>query len=189
MALIGQLVPEPMADIMHVAAIQLEISHGSQEVGVLILGLYGNLAPGSVQELLDFISDNGLTTLTSTTNANMVGRIMAPVTLKQGGVIDSIVPGLYVSLGVPSQTYANAGSQGMAKVDGFVPQPQLSPLQVSQDTSNVHLHLVAGLLSVPNKGLGYSSSTFSFDGDDVDDETYASSFLIMASLVPALDDN
>jgi len=73
-------------------------------------------------------------------------------------------------------------------VDGFVPQPWPSPLQVSQDTSNVHLHSVAGLLSVPNKGLGYSSGTFAFDGDN--DEVYhASSFLITAGSVPALDAN
>jgi len=117
----------------------------------------------------------------------MVGRITAPVTLKRGGVIDSIVPGLYVSLGVLSQTYAYARSRGMAKVDGFVPQPRPSPLQVSQDTSNVRSHSVAGLLSVPSKCLGYSSGTFAFDGDD--DEAYASSFLITASSVPSLEAN
>jgi len=34
-ALVGQPVPEPVADITHVAAIQLEIGRGGQEVGVL----------------------------------------------------------------------------------------------------------------------------------------------------------
>ena len=50
-----------------------------------------------------------------------------------------------------------------------------------------HLHSVAGLLSVPDKGREYSSSAFPFHGDD--DEAYANSFLVMVGLVPSLDAN
>jgi len=50
---IGQPIPEPVANITHVSAIQLEIGCSGQEVGALNLGWYGNVALGSVQEFLD----------------------------------------------------------------------------------------------------------------------------------------
>ncbi len=88
----GQPVPTPASDITHVAALQIEIGRG--EVGILRLGLYGNDAPASVQQFLGFLSGEGFSV---PSNNDPIGSVTAPVSLKRGGVIDSIVPGITVS--------------------------------------------------------------------------------------------
>jgi len=54
----------------------------SRSGGYIKIGIVWQCGTWQCQEFLDFMLDNGLTTLTSTTNANMVGRITTPVKLK-----------------------------------------------------------------------------------------------------------
>ena len=176
--LVGKPVPDPGdLDITLVAAIQIEIGRG--EVGLLRLGFYGKEAPGSVDELLRFLTEPGLETKPQ--NANSMGTLSVPVSLQRGGVVSSITPGLAVDFGVPSQLYAYARSRGVAKVDGFVPQDRPDPTFVAEDQPGLS-HSVAGLVSVPRKGLGYGGTGFE-DADGAFEET----FLITAGSATSLD--
>lgn len=175
----GQPVPTSLvSDITHVAAIQIEIGRG--EVGVLRLGLYGKDAPASVQQLLDFLSAQGFSV--SNNSNNGVGTVTAPVSLRRGGVVDSIVPGVTISFGVPSQSVAYARARNLARIDNFVPQNRADPTVVAADAETIRPHNVAGLVSVPRKGLGYGGTGF-----EQVDEAYESTFLITAGPVPSLD--
>ena len=176
---VGQPVPEPVSDITHVAAIELEIGRG--EVGVLRMGFYGNEAPAGVQEMLDFLSV-GITTTTKNAE-NVLGTAQAPVALRRGGIVNSITPGLTVDFGVPSQAYAYARSRGMSKAGDFLPQTRPDSSLMTQDKS-ARSHSCAGLVSIPKKGLGYGGSGF-----EQDDEAFESTFLVTAGSVPALDKN
>jgi hypothetical protein len=174
---VGQVVPLPASDITHVAAIKIEIGRG--EVGVLRLGFYGNEAPVSVKQMIDFLS-KGL--LTSTMEAReTIGMATAPVALSRGGIVDTISPGLTVDFGVRSQSNAYARSRGLSKAGSFMAQTRPMPLLVGQDRA-ARSHNCAGLVSIPAKGLGYGGSGF-----ETEDEAFESSFLITAASVPALD--
>lgn len=187
--LVGKPVPQPppgqeRPQITHVAFIEVAI--GRDEVGVLKLGLYGQDAPASVDQLISFLSASGLSTIDPNED-QLFGKILSPVSLARGGVVDLIVPGLTVDLGVPSQAYAYARSKGLSKAgDSFVAQPRPKvnaggKAPISADKFP-RAHDAAGLLSVPAKGLGYGGSGF-----EPDDEAYESSFLITASAVPSFD--
>ena len=175
--IVGQAVPKPAGDITHVAAIQVEIGRG--EMGVLRFGFYGNEAPGSVQQMLDFLSQG----IESTKDRdNSLGRMSVPVALGRGGVVTLISPGLTVEFGVPSQANAYARSRGMSKAgEGFLPQSRPKPTLVAQDRT-ARSHTCAGLVSIPAKGVGNGGSGF-----EQDDEAFASGFLVTEGSVPALD--
>jgi cyclophilin family peptidyl-prolyl cis-trans isomerase len=175
----GQPVPTPASDITYVAALQIEIGRG--EVGILRLGLYGDDAPASVQQFLEFLSSEGF----SVPSINdPIGSVTAPVSLKRGGVIDSIVPGITVSFGVPSQSVAYGRSRNLSRIDNFVPQNRADSTVVANDAETIRPHNVAGLVSVPRKGLGHGGTGF-----EQVDEAYESTFLITAGPVPSLDRN
>jgi len=177
--IVGKAVPNPSGSaITHVATIQLDV--GRDETGLLKIGLYGDDCPGSVAQFLDLLSPTGFTTLTST--ENLMGTQTSPVSLASGGVVDAVTPSLLVDFGVPSQANAYGRSRGIARIpDSFVPLPKPSPKFVAND-SVVRPHDVAGLVSVPGKGIGYGGSGF-----ESDDEAFESSFLITADAAPALD--
>lgn len=165
----------------HVAAIQIEVGRG--EVGVLKLGLYGNEAPALVQQLVGFLSEDGLVTANSNAaSQKTIGGVQVPVSLATGGAVTGIVPSTTIELGVPSQANAYAKSRGKSKAgDGFVPQPR----PVSLDSSQVMVvrpHDSAGLVSVPAQGLGYGGTGF-----ESDDEAFESAVVITDNAVPAFD--
>ena len=175
--LVGKPVPDNLAQITH--AVVLRIDVGREESGILKLGLYGKDCPGSVQQLVEFLSD-GLVTM-SPNDSDRLGATQVPLSLSRGGVVSDIVPGLTVDFGVLSQANAYARSRGMSKAGDFVPQPRPKPNAVAQD-GTIRQHDAAGLVSVPVKGLGYGGTGF-----EQDDEAFESSFLITNDKVPALD--
>jgi len=92
-----------------------------------------------------------------------------PVSLVYG----CICLGQGIKFGVPSQNKAYAKSRGLGKAgDNFLPQSR--PLS-SQKELSARTHTAAGLISVPNKRIGYRN------GNGPIDEKYANAFLITAS--------
>jgi len=174
--LVGKPLPTNLAQITHVAVMRIDV--GRDESGILKLGLYGKECPGSVQQLVDFLSD-GLVTMKRKDES--LGMTQVPVSLLRGGIVSDIVPGLTVDFGVLSQANAYARSRGMSKAGDFVPQPRPQPDVVEQDKS-IRPHDAAGLVSLPVKGLGRGGTGF-----ENDDEAYESSFLITNDKVPSLD--
>jgi hypothetical protein len=164
----------------HVAAIEVEV--GRNEVGVLKIGFYGNESPGAVQQLVDFLSESGF--VSTVTSSSFIGMSQPAVSLRQGGIVTNIAPNKAIEFGVPLQSVAYAKSLGRSKVaDTFVPQPR--PKNVSYQelfVKNVRPHDCAGLISIPEKGLGYGGTGF-----ESDDECFESAFLITASSIPTLD--
>ena len=172
-------VPEAVK-IRSVAAIQIEI--GRDEAGVLKLGFYDTGgkedAMAAVDQMMRFLSDEGLTASRST--QNQIGVVGDGVSLTKGGLVTGIAPRQEIELGVPSQANAYARSRGRAKAgEDFVPQPRPSALPF--DTL-IRPHDQAGLVSIPEKGLGYGGTGF-----ESNDECFESSFLITADAVPAFD--
>jgi Cyclophilin type peptidyl-prolyl cis-trans isomerase/CLD len=188
-ALVGQAVPslkpgnsDKELRITHVVAMRIQV--GREESGILRMGLYGDDAPVSVDQLLEVLSLQGLTTLSREDRQKeySIGSITEPVSLLRGGVITTIVPRSLVELGVPSQSYAYARSRGLSKVGSdFLPQPR-SPKELTSSDGIARLHDCAGLVSVPKQGIGYGGSGF-----ESDDEAYASAFSITSASLPSLD--
>jgi hypothetical protein len=164
----------------HVAAVEVEV--GRNEVGVLKIGFYGNESPGAVQQLVDFLSESGF--VSTVTSSSFIGMSQPAVSLRRGGIVTNIAPNKAIEFGVPLQSVAYAKSLGRSKVaDTFVPQPR--PKNVSYQelfVKNVRPHDCAGLISIPEKGLGYGGTGF-----ESDDECFESAFLITASSIPTLD--
>lgn len=177
-SLVGKPVPRNDEVITHVALIRVDI--GRKETGVLKLGLYGNESPGSVQQLVDFLSE-GLSS--APRNENSIDLMTAPVSLAIGGVVSNISPGSAIEFGVPSQTNAYGRSKGLSRVTDFVPQKRPDSLITAKDES-IQKHNAAGYLSVASKGLGYGGTGF-----ESDDECFERAFLITASALPSLDKN
>jgi hypothetical protein len=174
--IVGRPIPAETSSITHVAVIQLDI--GRDETGVVRLGLYGDECPVSVQEAVDFLS-TGLSTRAN--RQSSIGAVTKPVSLSTGGVVSNIVPGQTIGLGVPSQTIAYGRSRGLSKTAGFIPQSRPDAALTGSDRI-VRGHDVAGLVSVPKRGIGYGGS--GFEGDD---EAYENALVITADSVPSLD--
>jgi hypothetical protein len=176
--IVGKAVPAPTAEssITHIVTLQLDV--GRAESGVLKLGLYEQ-CPVATQQLVDFLTV-GISAKSSTKSSSL-GALSVPVSLAAGGILDSIIPGLTIDFGVPSQANAYARARGMTKAgDSFVPQAR-PKVDFSEDKI-VRSHNAAGLLSVARKGLGYGGTGF-----ESDDETFEQSFLITNDAVPSLD--
>ena len=175
----GKPVPSVAAKITHVAEVIIDI--GREETGVLHLGFYGEECPGSVKQMLLFLT-SGMSTTSSLAFENGMGIQSSPVSLLQGGKIPDIVPGKVVDFGVPSQALAYSRARGLRSAgDEFVPQSRPNP----DDTQNdpfLRKHDVAGLISVPAKGIGYGGNGF-----EPEDEAYESAFQITADALPSLD--
>ena len=177
----AQPVPTVVAKITHLAEIVVDV--GREETGILHLGLYGEACPGSVQQMLKFLTV-GISTTSSLAFENGMGIKSSPVSLLQGGKIPDIVPGKVVDFGVPSQALAYSRARGLRTAgDEFVPQGRPNP-QDTQDDPFLRKHDSAGLVSVPAKGIGYGGNGF-----ESEDEAYDSAFVITADALPALDKN
>ncbi len=175
-ALSGESVPDVTHKITHI--VELSYSVGRGESGVLRLGLYGQDAKDSVNQFLLFVTD-GLRTTSELAFENGMGVASVPVMLTRGGVLGQIVPGQRLDFGIPLQSAAYARSKGMPKAgDNFLPQSRPKPIE----EPILRPHTVAGLLSIPGKGIGYGGSGF-----ETDDECFESSFQITATPVPSMD--
>ena len=176
----GKPIPAVTNKITHVAELIIDI--GREELGgVLHLGFYGDDCPGSVKQMLLFLS-SGIATTSKLAFENGMGIKSSPVSLLQGGKVPDIVPGKLVDFGVPSQEYAYSRARGLRSAgDDFVPQPRPSQ-DDTKDDAFVRQHDCAGLVTVPSKGIGYGGSGF-----EPEDEAFESAFQITADAVPALD--
>lgn len=175
----GQPIPTVTNKITHLAEIVLDI--GREETVVLHFGLYGEDCPASVKQMLYFLT-SGIATTSKLQFENGMGIRSSPVALPQYGKLMDIVPGKLIDFGVESQAIAFGRSQGTRKAgDDFVPQPRPDPTDTKEDAF-VRKHDVAGLISIPSKGIGYGGSGF-----ESDDEAYGSAFQITADAVPSLD--
>jgi len=169
--------------------IDIEILIGKTERNFLRIGLYGDLCPSSVSQMMDFLGDTKGSGILNTSKLMLedgIGLITAPVALNNGGVLNYITPQSRLDFGVPSQAFAFARAKNRNKAgDNFVPQPRLSGLtdSISRETSS-RAHNVAGLISIPKKGLGYGSIGL---GNENEDEAFASAFEITAAGVPSMD--
>jgi cyclophilin family peptidyl-prolyl cis-trans isomerase len=175
---------EPVPTIQNKVTNLVEISFtiGRTEEATIRLGLYGEDAPASVAQFLQFVT-TGLRTMGDMAFQNGMGVESVPVSLNTGGIVGQIIPNQRVDFGVPLQSGAYARSRGMSKVpQDFLPQPRPKP--ITEDPDVVRKHDVAGLLSIPGKGLGYGGSGF-----EQEDECFESSFQITATAVPSMDNN
>jgi cyclophilin family peptidyl-prolyl cis-trans isomerase len=156
----------------------MDIGERREEAVFIRFGLYGDDCPSSVKQMLQFLT-TGLSSMDKETLDNSIGIQTAPVSLIEGGAVPNICSGKAVDFGVPSQSKAYAKSRGLrAAGPNFVPQTPPPSLQIEDEFPRTHS--VAGLVSVPAKGIGYAGAT-------EDDEAYSSAFLITADEVPALD--
>lgn len=176
-ALLGESIPDVTHTITHIVDLQYTVGRG--ESGVLRIGLYGKDAETSVKQFLSFVTD-GLRTTSGLVFENGMGVESVPVTLTRGGIVGQIVPGQRLDFGIPLQSAAYARSKGMSKAgENFLPQPRPKPMDAEP---SLRPHSVAGLLSIPSKGIGYGGSGF-----ETDDECFESSFQITAAAVPSMD--
>jgi hypothetical protein len=154
----GEPVPEIVAKITHIAIMTLTI--GKKEEGTLKMGLYGEASPKSVQQLVDFLSSQGLVTA-----EREFGFVTRAVSLSTGGSMTGISPNEKLSFGISSQQQAYARSVGRASNrDDFMPQPR--PKELLGSEGYARAHNVAGLISIPKDGIGYA-------GGGSDDEAFA----------------
>lgn len=175
--IIGQPVPAVPEGvrIRQVAAVQIEI--GRQELGVLKLALYDE-ADQAVKQLVEVLSKQGLKT---SVRSKAINIEQDGVSLVRGGAVTTIVPGMEVELGVPSQANAYSRSRGRSKTsDDFCPQQRPIPFT---NEAFLRPHDCAGLISVPAKGVGYGGTGF-----ESEDEAFESSFLITACALPVFDE-
>jgi cyclophilin family peptidyl-prolyl cis-trans isomerase len=176
---------EPVPTIQNIITNIVDISFtiGRTEEATIRLGLYGEDAPASVAQFLQFVT-TGLRTTSDLAFQNGMGVASVPVSLNTGGIVGQIIPNQRVDFGVPLQSAAYARSRGMSKVpEEFLPQPRPKP--ITEDPAGVvRKHDVAGLLSIPGKGMGYGGSGF-----EQEDECFESSFQITATAVPSMDQN
>jgi cyclophilin family peptidyl-prolyl cis-trans isomerase len=173
----GDAVPTVTHKITQI--VQVDFAIGRGESGGIILGLYGDDAPASVKQFLQFVT-KGLRTTSELAFQNGMGVESMPVSLTGGGILGQIVPGQRIDFGVPSQSAAYARSRGMSKAgDDFLAQSR--PKDIIDDPI-LRSHDVAGLLSIPGKGIGWGGSGF-----ESDDECFESSFQITAASVPSMD--
>lgn len=167
---LGNPVPRVTNRITHVVQLVIDVGERREEVGFLRFGLYGDDCPESVKSMLRLLTSGITGVVDEKAIENSIGAKSSPVSLLQGGVVPAICPGRGVEFGVPSQTKAFARVVGLRDVGEFVPQNRPVP---TGNEAGVRKHDVAGLISIPEKGIGFGSS------GDVD-EAYASAFLVTA---------
>jgi len=164
------------------AIVELEIGIARQEKGYIRIGFYGETSPRSVEQMMAFCQ-RGLVTSSKLLLEDGYGVTTSPIVLNEGGILNRIYPGNALEFGIPNQGIAYAKERGMNKIgEDFVPQPRPSNFQEISEENSARSHLVAGLISIPKKGLGYGGNGF-----ESEDEAFASSFQITASAVPSMD--
>jgi len=175
----GKPIPKVTNRITHVVQIIVDIGERSEEAALFRFGLYGDDCPGSVKQMLQFLT-NGISSMDASTLENSIGIQSEPVSLLDGGVVPTICSGTGIDFGVPYQSKAYAKSRGLRTAGpSFVPQTRPPSLE---NESFPRPHDVAGLVSIPEKGIGYGVPV----GTD-DDEAYSNAFTITADAAPGMD--
>ena len=185
--LAGAPVPDVMGqDITDVVALKLKIGRGDEVV--MRIGLYGKACPASIAQFLALCTSDrigGLATTSKLLFEEGYGAYSAPVSLGRGGLLTTLYPNQRLDFGIPSQAASYAKSRNQAKAgDGFLPQPRptAQDADIIAKEGMVRKHDVAGLISLPAKGIGYGGTGF-----ESEDEAYASSFQITATAMPSMD--
>jgi len=168
--------------------VEIDISIGRTERGLLRIGLYGESSPSSVTQMMEFLDNkesSGILTSSKLMLDEGYGVITTPVSLNKSGQLNFISPLSRLDFGVSSQAYAFAKAKNLSTAgNNFVPQTRPSgPItdNITEEKST-RAHDVAGLVSISKRGIGYG-------GGDLgnDDEAFASAFEITAASVPAMD--
>eukprot|EP00980_Cylindrotheca_fusiformis_P002718 scaffold628_cov91-Cylindrotheca_fusiformis.AAC.4 len=183
----GKPIPKVTNKITHVVQLLIDVGERGEEVGLIRFGLYGEDCPLSTREMLLFLTPRGITSsMNKERIQNSIGLETAPVTLLESGSVPMIYPEMAVDFGVTSQAKAFAKSKGLRTAGpNFVPQSRPSfPSEIEREPFP-RPHSVAGLVSIPAKGIGYGGS--GSENDDDDDDAYASAFCITADEAPGLD--
>jgi len=177
---LGQPIPPVTNRITYVVQMIVDIGElREKDAGYLRFGLYGDDCPGSVKQMLLFLT-RGITSMDQEALKDALEIDYAPVSLMDGsGSVQNICSGKGIDFGVPSQSKAYSKSRGLRTAGpNFVPQSR--PMPTLEGEAFPRPHSAAGLISIPAKGIGY--------GNNVDDdETYSSAFTITAEEAPALD--
>eukprot|EP00535_Pseudo-nitzschia_heimii_P004005 CAMPEP_0197180636 /NCGR_PEP_ID=MMETSP1423-20130617/5179_1 /TAXON_ID=476441 /ORGANISM="Pseudo-nitzschia heimii, Strain UNC1101" /LENGTH=386 /DNA_ID=CAMNT_0042630743 /DNA_START=22 /DNA_END=1182 /DNA_ORIENTATION=- len=177
----GKPIPRVTNRITHVVQLVIDVGERREEVGALRFGLYGDDCPKTVRTMIEFLTPIGITGEVTEQKEdsleNGIGIQTSTVTILEGGVVPEICPGTGIEFGVPSQQKAYARTRGLQKAgSNFAPQNR--PVSVSLESEpSARKHDVAGLVSVPEKGIGWSSGGSGSGGGDVDG-AYASAFLV-----------
>ena len=125
--------------------------------------------------MLEFLTPVGITGAVSERKDDFLDIDVKTVTVSilEGGVVPEICPGKGIEFGVPSQRKAYARARGLREAgSNFLPQNRPEAVSLESEPS-ARKHDVAGLISIPEKGIGYAS------GGDVDG-AYSNAFLITA---------
>lgn len=173
----GNPIPRVTSRITHVVQLVIDIGERREEVGFLRFGLYGEDCPKSVRTMIEFLTPIGITGMVTDKNEdlleNSIGIQTSTVSILQGGIVPEITPGLEIEFGVPSQKKAYARTRGLREAgSNFVPQNRPVPVSLESEPG-ARKHDVAGLISIPEKGIGWNSN-----GDI--DGAYASAFWVTA---------
>jgi len=177
----GKPIPRVTNKITYVVQMIVDIGERREEAGFIRFGLYGDDCPESTKQMLQFLT-RGITSMNKDVVENSIGIQSAPVSLLEGGAVPTICSGRAVEFGVPSQAKSYAKSRGLRQAGPtFVPQQRPPPLT---NEPFPRQHNVAGLVSIPAKGIGYGGSS---SGTIPDDEAYGNAFLITADEAPSLD--
>jgi hypothetical protein len=166
----GAKVP-PLEGLKVTHQVEIALTLGKSESGTLKFGLYGEACPESVAQLVQFFSPTGLATSSSLMFEQGYGITAVPVSMEKGGMLNGIAPGQRLDFGVPSQSGAYARSLGKSKAgDDFVPQPR--PREGLSNEAFIRKHNMAGLLSIPGRGLGYGGNGMSSEDEAFEDGTH-----------------
>jgi len=150
--------------------------------GYIRFGLYGNDCPGSVKQMLLFLT-RGISSMDRAALEDRLEVDSMPVSLGDGnGSVQNICSGTGIDFGVPSQSKAYSKSRGMRTAGPYF-VPQNRPVPTLEGEAFPRPHSVAGLISIPAKGIGYGASSSNSDLDEI----YSSAFTITGGPVPALD--
>lgn len=162
----GDPVP-PLEGLKVTHQVEITLTLGKSESGTLRFGLYGESCPQSVPQLVQFFAPTGLATSSGLMFEQGYGITAVPVSMAKGGMLTGIAPGQRLDFGVPSQAGAYARSLGKSTAgDDFVPQPRPKEQLSTEDL--VRKHSMAGLISIPGKGLGFGGN-----GMASEDEAFA----------------
>ena len=180
----GKPIPKVTNKITHVVQVIIDIGERREEVGFLRFGLYGADCPRTVRTMLEFLTPIGITGAVTEQQKedsffeNSIGIQTTPVSILNGGIVPDICPGTAVEFGVPSQKKSYARSRGLREAgSNFVPQNR--PEAVSLDAEpSARKHDVAGLVSIPEKGIGYATGNGNSPSAGDIDGAYGSAFLV-----------
>lgn len=184
---LGQPIPAVTNRITYVIQMIVDIGERREnDAGYIRFGLYGDDCPGSVKQMLLFLT-RGITSMDKQTLENLLGLDYGPVSLVDGsGSSTNICSGKGIDFGVPSQSKSYSKARGLRTDPNFVPQSRPTP--TLEEEAFPRPHSAAGLISVPAKGIGYgSSSGLIAKIEQSDDEIFSSAFTITAGEAPALD--